>query len=416
MSQFHRDNLRSGIQESHQIPIQADWAFAIRKQARLILLPLFREFIVSWRNERTGTRPIISQLTLELLEGFFKSGNLHLSVHGKLEKVISKFLESLTESEIGILKFYFLSQESEVGDMYQEVLDREESENSTLEEDEIETGKRFLDRIQQLDQDELIGFLMGEVGEIENIFSNLEVETDALDTQSIELINESFSNYLDLPYGEISLIQKPIEEWDFWEKVTAEEPETVGKKFHTSEGFKWVECWLLPTGETKVKGNLEDPEDRDQATIQSIRRELPVILKGMHEALIKHYGLFDSHIHYTFFTKRESLENVVPAEGIQFFADQIEAHGSDDFEPKINIDIRRYQNKVLQEWGTQISLGIDERYWMTEDQQYEYKVWVFTVEEEEIPLEIFFTEEQKEAIIQTILENIQQSYLTQSSK
>lgn len=410
MNHFHRQRLLSGIRDSHQVPVQADWAYAIRKQARLILLPLFRELIVSWRNERTGTRPIISELALELLLGFFKSGSIHLSVHAQLEQVISKFLQSLSKKEIGILKFYFLSKEREIGDIFQEVLDSDESEDTTLEEDEKETGKRFLDRIQQLDHDELIGFLMGEVGEIENIFSNLEVETDALDTQSIELINESFSDYLDLPYGEISLIQKPVEEWDFWEKVTAEEPETVGKRINTESGLEWAECWLLPNGELKPKGNLEDPADRDQAAIQSIRQELTVILNAVQEQLIQHYGLSDSQIHYTFFTKRESLENVIPGEGIQFFVDQIEVHGSDDFEPGINLDIRRYQHKTLQEWGTQISLDITERYWGTEDEQYEFKVWVFSVEREEIPLETRFSEDQKEAIILTILGHIHHTY------
>lgn len=410
MNQFHRDNLRSGIRESHQVPIQAHWAYAIRKQARLMLLPLFRELIVGWKTEKTGKRPIISKLALELLLGFFKSGTIHLSVHSQLEQLISKFLGSLSKQEIGVLEFYFLSKEREIGDVFQEVLDSDESEDTTLEEDEKETGKRFLDRIQQLDQDELIGFLMGEVGEIENIFSNLEVKSDVLDTQSIELINESFSNYLDLPYCEISLIQKPIEDWEFWEKVTAEEPETVGKKFQKGSGLEWAECWQMHSGYLKIKGNLEDPADRNKAAIELVRQELPEILKAVQEQLTQHYVLMDSHIHYTFFTRRETLGNVVPEEGIQFFADQIEANGADDFEPRINLDIRRYQNKTLQEWGTQISLGIAERYWLTEDEQYEFKVWVFSVEGEETPLETHFSEDQKETIILTILGHIHQAY------
>lgn len=415
MNQFHRQRLFSEIRESHQIPIQADWAYAIRKQARLILLPLFRELIVAWREEKTGKRPILTELAEELFRGFFSNESIRMSVYSEVEKTVSKFLGSLNESQSAALGFYFLSKEKELNTVFQEVLDRGESEGTTLEETEKEVGLQFLDRYHQLSKEDLIEFLLEELGEIENIISNCDLERD-LDSEAITRVNEFFSNYLDLPYGEISLIQMPIEEWDFWEKVTAEEPETVGKKVHTSKGLEWAKCWLLPNGETKVKGNLEDPGDRDQAAIQSIRQELPVILKVIHEALIKNYGLFDLHIHYTFFTKWESLENVIPGEGVKFFADQIEAHGSDDFESKINIDIRRYQNKVLQEWGTQITLGIDERYWLTEDQQYEYNVWVFTVEGKEIPLETRFTEEQIEAIIQSILENVQQAYLTQSSK
>jgi len=250
---------------------------------------------------------------------------------------------------------------------------------------------------------------MGEVGEIENILSDSDLEMD-LDTEAINRINESFSNYLDLPYGEVSLIQKPIEEWNYWEKVSKEEPETVGKKVHTKNGLEWVECWLFPNGELKAKGNLEDPEERDRATIQVIREELSSILQGIHDQLKTRYHILNNQVHYTFFTKRKSLDNILPSEGIQFFIDQIEAHGSDDFEPGINLDIRRLHNKALQEWGTQISLGIEERYWLTEDEEYEFKVWVLSLAGEEIPLETQFSEEQKEAITQSILGHIHHTF------
>lgn len=409
MNHFHRQRLLSGIRESHQVSIQADWAYAIRKQARLMLLPLFREVIVGWKDDNTGKRPILTELAQELFRGFFSTGSVRGSIFLEVEKIVRDFLGSLNQADRAILGFYFLSKEGEVDSIFKEVLDRDESEDNSLEEIESEVGKSFLNQWKQLSQEELTEFLLEELGEIENIVSDSDLES-GLDTEAITRINESFSNYLDLPYGEISLIQKPIEDWEFWEKVTAEEPETVGKKVNTDSGLEWVECWLLPNGQIRVKGDFLDEPDRNDAAIQALKMELPEILTSVHEQLIQHYDLMDSHIHYTFFTRSESLENVVPAEGVQFFVDQIEAHGSDDFEPRINLDIRRYQNKILQEWGTQISLGIAERYWLTEDEKYEFKVWVFSIEGEETPLETRFSEDQKESIILTILGHIHHSY------
>jgi len=409
MSDFHRQRLFSGIRDSHRVSIQYHWAYAIRKQARLSLLPLFREIIVCWKEGKSGKGPFLTELAEELFSGFFQSGSIKMSVHSQVEKIVYKFLESLDKQELGVLGFYFLSKNSEVDAIFQNSLDSGEFDETSPEEDDEEVGRTFLQKYQQLSKDELTGFLMEELGEIENILSNSDVES-GLDAEAITRINEQFSNYLDLPYGEISLIRIPGEEWDYWGKVTAEELETVGKRVNTDRGLEWVECWLMANGQVRIKGDFIDSPERNQAAIQAIRHELSEILKAVHEQLIKHYGLFDSHIHYTFFTRRETLENVVPVEGIQFFADQIEAHESDDFEPRINLDIRRYKNKVLQEWGIQIRLGIDDRYWQTEDEMYEFKVWVLSIEAEETPLEIRFSEDQKESIVKTILDQINRNY------
>jgi hypothetical protein len=215
---------------------------------------------------------------------------------------------------------------------------------------------------------------------------------------------------LDLPNGEISLIQIPLEEWKYWENATAETPETVGKRVQTSEGLDWAECWLLPNGELKAKGNLEDPEERDAAAILAIREEITPILRELHSKLRENYQLLDNQIHYTFFTQRKTLENILPREGVEFFIDQVEGHGSDDFVGHINLDIRRYQQKELQEWGTQISIVIDERHWLTEDEKDEFKVRVLSIMEEEIPLETKFTTDQQESIVNLILAEIGRSY------
>ncbi len=409
MNQFHRDRLFSGIRESHQVPLQPAWAYAVRKQARVVLLPLFRQLILGWESEIFGKRPVLTDMVREIFRGIFSNGSIPVSIYGEVEKVVHDFVDTLSSSDREILGFYALSQEGVFDAMFQEALDRDESEESDLEEDERAVGRIFQNRFRQLAQNDLLGFLMNELAEIENILSNSDLEMD-MDTEAITRINEAFSDYLDIPYGEISLIQMPIGEVYFWEKLNAEEPETVGKRVHTERGLEWVECWLLPDGRVRIKGDFLDQTDRDQAAIQSLREELTGIIKAVHQRLIARYGLVDASIDYTFFTRRKCLEHVVPAEGIQFFVDQIETHGSGDFEPSINLDIRRYQNKTLQEWGTKISLGIDDRHWLSEDEMDECKVWVLTMESEETSLETPFSEAQREAIIQSILATIHHCY------
>lgn len=409
MNQFHRLHLLSGIRDSHQVPFQSDWAFALRKQAGLLLLPLFREVIICWKEENTGKRPYLTDLAKELYSGFFQNGSIRMSVHSEVEEIISKFLPSLGTDELAILRFYFISRQDEVDAIFQEIVNNDAFEEHSTEEVDQEGGRVFQSQVKNLSADELVGFLMQELGEIENILSDSDI-TNGLDTEAITRINEAFSDYLDIPNAEIFLIQKPIDEWDFWEKVTAEEPETIGKRVHTENGLEWVESWLLPEGSIRIKGNFLDETERSQAATQVIKLDLPDILKAVHQKLITHYGLFDSHIHYTFFTRRNTLENIVLAEGIQFFVDQIHRDGADDFEAFITIDIRRYQEKTLQEWGTQISLGIDQRHWLSEDENEEYKVWVFAIENQETHLETRFSEKQIASIIESIIENIHRCY------
>jgi hypothetical protein len=88
----------------------------------------------------------------------------------------------------------------------------------------------------------------------------------------------------------------------------------------------------------------------------------------------------------------------------------VEGHGSDDFVGHINLDIRRYQKKELQEWGTQISVDLDDRYWQTEDENYEFKVWLLAIAGEAIPLETKFTANQQESIVNLILAEIDRCY------
>jgi hypothetical protein len=409
MNDFHHNRLRSGIQESHRIAVQADWAYALRKQARLLLLPLWRELVIRWTSERTIQKPQLTELAEELFLAYFQPRVISAEVQFELNQVLAHFVEKLSNSDKSILKFYFLSEDENL-----EFLERDETSNFIddlipINKLDREVGKQFASQFKHYAYNNLIQGILDELREIENLISSSDLELD-LDAEAITRIIEAFSDYLDLPYGEISLIQIPVEEFDYWDKVAQDQFETVGKRLHKSEVVDWAECWLLPNGELKAKGNLEDPEERDAAAILAIREEITLILRELHSKLRETYNLLDNQIHYTFFTQRKTLENILPREGVEFFIDQVEAHGSDDFVGHINLDIRRYQKKELQEWGTQISVGIDERDWLTEDERYEFKVWLLAIAGETIPLETKFTANQQESIVNSIRAEIDRSY------
>jgi hypothetical protein len=409
MNDFHRNRLLSGIRESHRISVQPEWAFALRKQARLLLLPLWREVVIKWITEHRVQKPQLTELAEQLFRAHSDSRGISAEVQLELNEVLARFVEDFTTSEKSLLKFYFLSEDENL-----EFLERDETESFIddiipVNKLDREVGKALSSQFKCFSDRDLNLGVFQELRQIENLISPSDLEL-GLDAEAITRINEAFSDYLDLPNGDISLIQIPLEEWKYWENATAEMPETVGKRVQTSDGLDWAECWLLPNGELKAKGNLEDPEERDAAAIQAIREGITLILRELHSKLRETYQLLDNQIHYTFVTQRKTLENILPREGVEFFIDQVEAHGSDDFVGHINVDIRRYQKKELQEWGTQISVGIDERDWLTEDERYEFKVWMVTIAEEAIPLETKFTTDQQESIVNSILAEIDRSY------
>ncbi|HAH38244.1 MAG TPA: hypothetical protein DCL81_17630 [Algoriphagus sp.] len=53
---------------------------------------------------------------------------------------------------------------------------------------------------------------------------------------------------------------------------------------------------------------------------------------------------------------------------------------------------------------------MDLRHWLDEDETDEYKVWVLSIGQEEMPLETTFSDEKIESIVQAILAEIQLSY------
>ena len=409
MNDFHRNRLRSGIQESHRIAVQPDWAYALRKQARFVLLPLWRKVVIQWTTERGIQKPQLTEVAEELFRVYSYPRGISSDMQLELNEMLGHFEEKLSNSDKSLLKFYFLSEDENLERLSNEALEEMTEDEVLVTKLDRISGKSFLEQFKHYPEDDLSQGIFDELREIENLISSSDLEL-GLDAEAITRINKAFSDYLDLPNGEISLIQIPIEEWKYWENATAEMPETVGKRVHTSEGLDWAECWLLPNGELKAKGNLEDPEERDAAAIQAIREEITPILRELHSKLRETYQLLDNQIHYTFFTQRKTLENILPREGVEFFIDQVEGHGSDDFVGHINLDIRRYQQKELQEWGTQISVDLDDRYWQTEDENYEFKVWLLAIAEEEIPLETKFSEEQQESIVNLILAEIDRCY------
>jgi hypothetical protein len=402
MNEFHCNRLRSGIQESHRIAVQPDWAFALRKQARLLLLPLWRKVAIQWTTERGIQKTQLTELAEELFRVYSYPRGISSDVHFELNEVLSPFVGELSISDKSILKFYFLSEDENL-----EFLERDETSNFIddlipINKLNREVGKQFASQFKHYADNNLTRGILDELRETENLISNSDCEI-GLDAESIPRINEAFSNYLDLPYGVVSLIPLPINEYDFWECEFSEERTTIKKRFHTPEALEWKECWQLANGEIRVKGNLDDQEEQDNATLQFLKKELTKLLAELEIEIITQIGIEGEAIQYTFFTRRRCEEGLNLSAGIAFFSDEVKRNGADDFEPKLNIEIQTKQGMKL---GTQLSLGPDQILYLEKDQSYEHRVWVFHIGSEQFQLETKVGKKQRKKLIQGIIEAI----------
>lgn len=412
MSQFHLQRLLSGIQDSHKVPVQADWAFAIRKQARLILVPLFRQIIVDWYAEGGVKFPRVSALAEDLYWGLIRIGDFPKESEIRGREIVKSFISELKASDKAILKFYFWTSEKEIDQLFQTQISSTNSDSNSLEEDQVAVGKTFLESLSKLTDEQLIEQVLIELKELENIISGDTVKK-GLDVDRVILVNENFSDYLDMSYGEVTLVQVPGDEWDYWERVYEEERKTIGKKLAHDEHKEWLECWLLPDGDFKVKGDLDFPEDSDYASKTWILEELQDILVQLETRLIERYSLEDKNLNYTFFTKTGDIKNCSLSSGIAFFADQIEGHGAYDLQLGINFYLVFEIQRDYRIWETQMTFAFDKRYFDLEDQMEPVSAWVVFIEEMIFQLEAQLSLMEKERMIEALFSKINEDHLKQ---
>ncbi|WP_439489174.1 hypothetical protein [Algoriphagus sp.] len=407
MSQFHLKRLKSGVRTSHQVPLREAWTFAINKQARLILLPLFRQLIVDWYEEDGVKFPMISDVAGSIYRRVVDFGDFPVDELIPIRKIMRDFVQTLKPSDKELLKFYFLGSELEENRLFQH---KQNPDLNSLEEDLVEDGRIFLEQVSAFTDEQLESYVLQELTEIENIISSGDC-LNSLEVGDIIRINENFSDYLDMPYGEIALIEVPGEEWDYWERVYEEERKTIGKKLNSDEGLEWLECWLLPDGNFKVKGNLNFPGARDKVAIKWIHEDMESVLVMLETRLMETYGIREQDINYTFFTKRKNLENVDLSTGMNFFKGQIEQYGADDFESGIKYHLVREVRGDHQIWGAQTSIIIKKQFFELEDQMDLVSAWLIYVDKEVFQLESQLSMREMERVIQTLLDKINADYL-----
>jgi hypothetical protein len=407
MSQFHLSRLKSGVRTSHQVPLREAWTFAINKQARLILLPLFRQLIVDWYEEYGVKFPMISDVAGRIYRRVVDFGDFPVDEFIPVRKIIRDFVQTLKPSDTELLKFYFLGTDIEENRLFQH---KQNQDLNSLEEDLVEDGRIFLEQVSASTEEQLESYVLQELTEIENIISSGDC-LNSLEVGDIIRINENFSDYLDMPYGEIALIEVPGEEWDYWERVYEEERKTIGKKLNSDEGSEWLECWLLPDGNFKVKGNLDLPGARDKVAIKWIHEDMESVLVMLETRLMETYGIREQDINYTFFTKRKNLENVDLSTGMNFFKDQIEQYGADDFESGIKYHLVREVRGDHQIWGAQTSIIIKKQFFELEDQMDLVSAWVIYLDKEVFQLESQLSMREMERVIQALIDKINVDYL-----
>lgn len=196
------DNL-CGIQDQDNISLTRTLAEALNRQARQILLPLYRNICVNKEWDNDENLPVPSPYLLDAVGYAFYHGRLNFIEHWEIEEIAKEFVMKLSNGSKELLAYYMhsteraietLNQDIESG-IYEHLLDGVDEDHylSTV----------FSHMMKHVKDDEILQWLQEELGNLQNFFS-----IDLLlhwDKDNVNHVNELFAEYLGIPYGEIEL-------------------------------------------------------------------------------------------------------------------------------------------------------------------------------------------------------------------
>lgn len=193
-------------------------AEAVWKQARMLLIPVFRNVLIGESEIEVGKQPIITSLGEQIVLELEDKGRLGYETGEEAAVVLEKLVAKLNKSDREILAFYFYSKEEKITaitEQYQQM--NEESED--VDED-VEIGKEITSQISSLTDGDLIKFCVEELHYLQDIISSDSI--NCFDSSVIASANESFRDYLGAKNSEIELFQRFENEGDYWERVMGE--------------------------------------------------------------------------------------------------------------------------------------------------------------------------------------------------
>jgi hypothetical protein len=213
----------SSLGDKHKILLKKDLMFSILEQARIILIPFFREISLDYvKNEKGNEYPKLTSLAESILESVFHDGSIDIESEEEAIQVANKFIKKLSKWKKKCLIFYFCSDEI-VLNLIEEQINAEglyEDENMTLEDIYVEEGRKFQIVMNELEDkdEELASYLVKELFHLQDIYSIEDL--NSWDAGSILNANENFQEYAG---KDQTLIPLKIDEYDYWEKIMGNE-------------------------------------------------------------------------------------------------------------------------------------------------------------------------------------------------
>lgn len=216
MSEFNFNH--SVIDEKYRIVLNQDMINALRAQARIILVPFFREICIQFeKSENEKEYPILTTLCEKIIENVFEEGEIDYESVEEAEEIAITFLSKLTRWQKTCLAIYFCSDMEFIEKLQEENEDEEEEENIlTLEQMYEQDGIKIRDAAFKLSKNdtEMAEYLVKELIHVQDIFSNEDISN--WDASSIVFANENFEQYAG--NGQI-LIPIKLDEFEYWEKL-----------------------------------------------------------------------------------------------------------------------------------------------------------------------------------------------------
>lgn len=194
--------------ETYNLPFSNLLADSIRKMARLTMVPYFQEVIVDY----SDTCPIITPLAKGIFKSVFNNGELTEHIFKESKIIANSFVSKLRAIDKECLKFYFLTNETTIKQISEDL-----TSNSDDYIENVELGAIIYLKLQNLTDDELSVFLVRELKHIEDILSD-ETISD-WDPFSIPDVNENFAHYLGIKNVPIQLIPIQVNEEEHWETI-----------------------------------------------------------------------------------------------------------------------------------------------------------------------------------------------------
>lgn len=216
MSEFNFNH--SVIDEKYLIVLNQDMINALRAQARIILVPFFREICIQFeKSENEKEYPVLTSLCERIIENVFEEGEIDYESVEEAEEIAITFLSKLNSWQKTCLGIYFCSDMEFMEKLQEENEDEEEEENIlTLEQMYEQDGIKIRDAAFKLSKNdtEIAEYLVKELIHVQDIFSNEDISN--WDASSIVFANENFEEYAG--NGQI-LIPIKLDEFEYWEKL-----------------------------------------------------------------------------------------------------------------------------------------------------------------------------------------------------